>query len=257
MRFKRIYIEITNICNLNCEFCAPHNRKNEFMTKANFMHILNEIKNYSEYIYLHVKGEPTLHPEFDEFVKIAYDNGFKINLTTNATLLKQHLGITKYLRQINVSFHATNNAEILKICKSITDCTVNFRIWNFDENSEAIEQIKKEFNVTKFPDNFSNYTLGENIFLSVASKFEWPDITKKELSNGYCRALKDQIAILVDGTVVPCCLDNNGDIPLGNIFTEPLENILNKDKTQNILKGFQNRIAVEPLCQKCTYKNRF
>ena len=113
MRFKRIYIEIINICNLNCDFCVPHTRKYEYMSMENFIHILDEIKNYSEYIYLHVKGEPLLHPQFDEFVKIAYDKGFKINLTTNATLLKEHLDITKYLRQINVSFHATNNAESL------------------------------------------------------------------------------------------------------------------------------------------------
>lgn len=257
MRFKRIYIEITNICNLNCDFCVPHTRKHEYMDIANFIHILDEIKDYSDYIYLHVKGEPLLHPNFDELVKIAYNRGFKINLTTNATLLKEHLNITKYLRQINVSFHATNNTEILKICKNIHDCIINFRIWNFDENSEAIDQIKHEFNINTFPDNFSNYTLGKNIFLSVAQKFEWPDISKTETSNGYCHGLKDQIAILVNGTVVPCCLDNNGDINLGNIFDEHLDEILSKEKTQSIIKNFQKRIAVEPLCQKCTYKNRF
>lgn len=257
MRFKRIYIEITNICNLNCDFCVSHKRKYEYMTTTNFIHILDEIKNYSEYIYLHVKGEPLLHPQFDEFVKIAYDKGFKINLTTNATLLEKHLDVTKYLRQINISFHATNNAEILKVCKNIHDCTINFRIWNFGENINAINQIKQEFNVKSFPDNFSNYTLDKNIFLSVASKFEWPDITKSEISNGYCHALKDQIAILVDGTVVPCCLDNNGDINLGNIYIESMEEILNKERTQKIIEGFKNRVAIEQLCQKCTYKNRF
>lgn len=257
MRFKRIYIEITNVCNLNCDFCVPHTREYEYMTTSNFIHILDEIKNYSEYIYLHVKGEPLLHPQFDKFVKIAYDKGFKINLTTNATLLEKHLDVTKYLRQINISFHATNNTEILKVCRNIHDCTINFRIWNFDENTNAINQIKQEFNVKSFPNNFSNYTLDKNIFLSVASKFEWPDITKSEISNGYCHALKDQIAILVDGTVVPCCLDNNGDINLGNIYIESIEKILNKEKTQKIIEGFKNRVAVEQLCQKCTYKNRF
>ena len=257
MRFKRVYIEITNVCNLKCEFCKPHNRQNRFMTLKEFNFILDEIKNYTEYIYLHVKGEPLLHPNFDEFVKLAFDEGFKINLTTNATLLKNHLKITKYLRQINVSFHATNSAEILKTCKSIDDCIINFRIWNYDENSEAINQIQKEFNISDISKNFSNYTLANNIFLSVASKFEWPDMNSSNSANGYCHALKDQIAILVDGTVVPCCLDNDGDINLGNIFNETLSQILEKERTQNILDGFKKRIAVEPLCQKCTFKARF
>ena len=87
--------------------------------------------------------------------------------------------------------------------------------------------------------------------------FEWPDLCKSDGSDGYCHGLKDQIAILVDGTVVPCCLDNNGDINLGNIHTESMEEILNKEKTTKIIEGFKNRVAVEQLCKKCTYKNRF
>ena len=142
MRLKRIYIEITNVCNLNCEFCEPHKRTNRFMTFDEFETILNKISNFSSYIYLHVKGEPLLHPEFDKFVKLAYEKGFQINLTTNATLLENHLENTKYLRQINVSFHATNNEKILKTTKKISDCIVNYRIWNFNENNEALELIK-------------------------------------------------------------------------------------------------------------------
>ena len=211
MRFKRIYIEITNVCNLNCDFCAPHNRENRFMKIEEFEEILNKISTYTSHIYLHVKGEPLLHPQFPEFVKLAHSKGFQINLTTNATLLKNHLDLTKYLRQT------------------------------------------EEINFEKSP----NYTLAPNIYLSTASKFKWPSLKDSTSSNGYCHALKDQIAVLVDGTVVPCCLDNNGDINLGNIFEESLEDILQKEKTLKIIENFKNRIATEELCKKCTYKNRF
>ncbi len=259
MRFKRIYIEITNVCNLSCKFCKPHTRKNRFMEVQEFETILNKISSYTSYIYLHVKGEPLLHPEVDRLIKIAYEKGFKVNLTTNATLLSEHLEITKYLRQINISFHATNDVEILKLSKKITDCIVNYRIWNLNENSDALKLIKKEFSITEDItfDTSSNYTLGPNIFLSTASKFKWPSVHDANSSDGYCHALKDQIAILVDGTVIPCCLDNNGDINLGNIFNESLEDILSKERTIKILKNFKNRVAVEALCKKCTYKNRF
>lgn len=259
MRFKRIYIEITNICNLSCEFCEPHTRENRFMKKAEFEEILEKIADFTSHIYLHVKGEPLLHPEFDDFVKIAHSKGFQINLTTNATLLENHLESTKYLRQINISFHATNNEKILETSKKIKNCIVNYRIWNINENKEALELIKKVFNINEEIDlnKTQNYTLEQNIFLSIASKFKWPSLKDNASSNGYCHALKDQIAILVDGTVVPCCLDNNGDIKLGNIFNETLEEILKKEKTINIIENFRNRIAIEELCKKCTYKNRF
>lgn len=256
MKFKRIYIEITNICNLKCYFCPPHNRENRSMTFDEFKIILEKIKPYTEYIYLHVKGEPMLHPEFDNFVKYAYENNFKINLTTNGTLLKNHLAITKFLRQINISLHATNSKDIIKTAKEINDTIINFRVWNINENLEAIQLLENEFN-TKI-ESSKNFTLGKNKFLSQESLFKWPDISSDDhFDTGYCHALKDQIAILVDGTVVPCCLDNNGDLNLGNIFTQTFEEILHSSRTQNIIVGFKNRVAAEKLCQKCAYKNKF
>lgn len=256
MRFKRIYIEITNVCNLNCEFCLPHNRKPDFMSLEHFKNILAQIKPYTKYIYLHVKGEPLLHPEVDSFIKTAFDEGFEVNLTTNATLLSKHLDVTKYLRQINISLHATNNLEIVKVAKEINDCIINFRVWNFSENKEAIDLLEKEFEINI--EKVSNFKIRNNIFVSAQNKFEWPDINKNITSDkGYCHALKDQIAILVDGTTVPCCLDNNGDIPLGNIWQEGFNKIISSEKVTKMLEGFQNRTCVEELCKKCEFKKQF
>lgn len=254
MRFKRVYIEITNVCNLNCEFCLPHHRENRFMNFDEFKCILSKIKPYTKYIYLHVKGEPLLHPNIDEFIKYAYDEGFYINLTTNATLLSEHLDVTKYLRQINISLHATNNKEIIKLVKQISDTIICFRIWNIHENLQMKEALEKEFNVL-IPDS-ENFTLGNNIFLSQKDKFSWPTLdTNTKTENKYCYGLISQIAILVDGTVTPCCLDNDGDIALGNIFHQELEAIITNTKSANIINGFKNRVAVEELCQKCTFRN--
>ena len=256
MRFKKVYIEITNICNLKCEFCFPNNRKLEYMDLDKFKLILSKIKPYTKYIFLHVKGEPLLHPYIKEFVKYAFNEGFEINLTTNATLLSKHLDITQYLRQINISLHATNEVEIIKIAKNIKDCIINFRVWNFEENKKAIDLLEKEFDIKI--ENISNFKIKDNIFVSAQNKFEWPNINKNiNLEQGYCHALKDQIAILVDGTIVPCCLDNNGDIPLGNIFHDDFQDVLNSDKVINIINGFKNRICVEELCKKCEFKTKF
>ncbi len=86
-KFRRIYIEITNVCNLKCNFCPVTNRKPEFMTTELFKRILYEIREYTEYIYLHVKGEPFLHPEIDKILDISFEKGFKVNITTNGTLI--------------------------------------------------------------------------------------------------------------------------------------------------------------------------
>ncbi len=252
MRFKRIYIEITNVCNLNCSFCIPHNRENRFMNFDEFKLILTKIKPYTNYIYLHVKGEPLLHPDVDKFIEYAYNQGFFINLTTNATLLKEHLQITKYLRQINISLHATNSIEIVKTARKINDCIVCFRIWNINKDIKNKELLEKEFNLT-IP-NVENFTLDDNIFLSQKNEFTWPSLNNNyENTNKYCYGLINQIGILVDGTVIPCCLDNNGDINLGNIFKEDFTNIINSHKALNIINGFKNHKATEELCKKCSF----
>ena len=152
--------------------------------------------------------------------------------------------------------HATNDASIVDTAKQINDCIINFRVWNFEENKEAIQLLEDKFNIKI--DNISNFKIKDNIFVSAQNKFKWPDINNDiNVENGYCHALKDQIAILVDGTVVPCCLDNNGDIPLGNIFKEDFNDIISSEKVNNILNGFKNRICIEELCKKCEFKTRF
>lgn len=273
MKFKKIYIEITNICNMNCSFCPPHKRKNDYMSKEEFECILDKIKPYTDYIYLHVKGEPLLHPDFDKFVKLAFDKGFFVNITTNGTLLDKHIDAFKYVGQINISLHATNQQEIINSAKQIKDCYVNFRVWNFvDEENKTIKLLEDAFDIdiqSKLKEKLIevnhnslqkeiNFTLKDNFYVSVQNEFKWPDLSnKQEFENGYCHALKDHIAILVDGTVVPCCLDNNGDINLGNIFEESLEEILNSKRTIDMIDGFKNRICTEELCKKCEYKNKF
>lgn len=254
MRFKRIYIEITNVCNLNCSFCLPHNRENKFMSFDEFKLILDKIKPYTNYIYLHIKGEPLLHPDVDTFIEYAYNNGFFINLTTNATLLKEHLHITKFLRQLNISLHATNSLEIIKAAKNIKDCIVCFRIWNINKDTLNKKLLEQEFNL-KIP-NKENFTLSSpNIFLSQKNEFIWPSLKNDFIvEEKYCYGLINQLGILVDGTVVPCCLDNDGNINLGNIFTYDLEKIITSKRALNIIDGFKNCKPTEKLCKKCSFK---
>ena len=95
MKFKKIYVEITNKCNLNCSFCSKLKRELKTMSKDEFKHVISEIKPYTDYIYLHLKGEPLIHPDLEDILKIAKENNIIVNITTNGTKLSDTLDIIK------------------------------------------------------------------------------------------------------------------------------------------------------------------
>lgn len=275
-RFKKVYIEITNICNLHCSFCSPVTRKKEFITLDNINHIFNEIKYYTDYIYLHVKGEPLLHPEIDKIIDLANNYNLKVNITTNGTLLKEKIQLLldkPNLNKLNISLHSENDKEnyldeIFEVRdKYLKDKTVIYRLWTlnngkFDNNSqEIVEKIINHYKLsTDIVDNIhnkNNINIDKNLYIDKDNEFEWPSLNNNVESNGYCFALKTQIAILVDGTVVPCCLDSDGKIPLGNIYKESFKDIVEGEKFNTLKKSFEDRKPSSELCRKCTFKNKF
>lgn len=272
-KYKKIYIEITNNCNLKCSFCSEVKRKRRFMTTEEFENILKKIKDYTDYIYLHIKGEPLLHPNIIEFLRLADKYNLKVNLTTNGTLFSKvakELSECKSLHKINFSLHSENNIdnyceEIFKNVELLKDKIIIYRLWTLKNNQldsksqEIVNKIRKYYNLPQetvdkiYTSN--NIKIKSTIYVDKDNEFSWPEVTTHK-SNGYCYALKTQIGILVDGTVVPCCLDSNGVVNLGNIFKESLEEIINSEKYISIKKSFQDRKPCEKLCQSCTFKER-
>lgn len=271
-RYKKVYIEITNSCNLNCSFCSPVIKEKRFMTKTEFERILKEVSKVTKVIYLHVKGEPLLHPQIIEFLILAEKYNLNVNLTTNGTLfpkLVDKLKNCKALHKINFSLHCEQNNPIYEeeifqnVEKLSPDTVIIYRIWalknnKLDENpTKIVEKLSKYYNLsTKTVEKLkseNNVKIHSTIYVDKDNEFEWPSITNKK-SCGYCHALKTQIAILVDGTIVPCCLDSNGIIDLGNIYQESIEEIQNKERYQKLKKSFQDRKPSEELCKSCTFK---
>lgn len=273
--FKKIYIEITNICNLKCKFCPDTNRKKEFMNIEDFEQIIRKIYKHTNLVCLHVKGEPLLHPELEKILNIVEKYKLKVNITTNGTLICDNLDVlknSKAVRQINFSIHSITQNEsldkkylhnIFKCAEKLPNTIISYRLWNIAElekneiNKEIIEEIQNYYQIPNLLETLKQNSflkLRENLFINQDIEFTWPNINGKEIiQEGRCLALKEQIAILVDGTVVPCCLDNNGDIPLGNIFDEGLEDILNRDKVQNIKSNFENKVITCKLCKTCGF----
>lgn len=286
-KFKKIYIEITNICNLSCSFCPKTSRAQKFMTYDELKSIIRQIDPLTEYLYFHLMGEPLLHPELEKMLGIAEKYNKKVVITTNGTLISKRQDIllkSKAIYKVVFSLHSfeANSSEIsmqeylnniISFCKSANDSTdiiTAMRLWNFDKNDlkgenslndEILEIISKAFGID-VPDTDKlignrGLKLDKRIYLQTAQMFEWPDKDKNIISDRiFCYGLRDHFGIQVDGTVVPCCLDNNGEIPLGNIFNENIEDILDSKKAQNIFNGFSNRHACEELCKRCDFVSK-
>lgn len=276
--FKKIYIEITNVCNLKCKFCPETQRNKQFMTVENFEEIISKIHKHTKLVCLHVKGEPLLHNKLEKLLKILEKYNLKANITTNGTLIKDKLEIlkkSKSVRQINFSIHSIAQNEklntqylkdIFESAEQLKNIIISYRLWNLqnikenDINNTIIEEIEKYHNMQNLKQELTKndfFQLRKNIFINQDIEFTWPDINKEIIiEKGKCLALKEQIAILVDGTVVPCCLDNNGDIPLGNILEETIDEILNKPQSVTIKKNFENGILTCQLCKTCGFLKR-
>ena len=267
---------MSNKCNFHCSFCYQSGRSVKFMSVDEFRYVVNEIRPFTDYIYLHVLGEPLLHPHFRELLKIASYAGLNINISTNGSLLQKHKDflLENPVRQINISLHdAEENISISKWNEHILSMIriseelalktfINFRLWNqTDESSQSFNQLCYNLIQDYFhlPDHYQlisekerNITLSPNIYLQLAPRFEWTDVAETE--NKTCYGLRDQIAILSDGNVVPCCIDADAHLLLGNIFNEKLDDILQSDKALRIRKGFEQHRAVEDWCRKCGFR---
>lgn len=266
--FKKVYIEITNICNKHCSFCSITKREKKEMSIEEFTHTIKEVKKVTNYIYLHVKGEPLLHSKIKEIIDICDNNELFVNITTNATLLtkyKELIKNSKSIRQINISLHSYKNEDLDNLFNTVDYLNKNtkiyfvYRFWlgnKLFKDSLVIKQLLDHYNLNINDVDINNIKLNNTLYINKDEEFVWPNINNSYYSEeGYCLGLKSHIGILSDGTVIPCCLDSEGIINLGNIHKESIEDILNKERTKNIINSFRNNKKIEELCKHCSFKN--
>lgn len=258
--FKKVYIEITNSCNLNCNFCIGTNEEKRFLSEDDFIIILDKLKGYTKYLYFHILGEPFIHPKINKFIDLAYDNGFNVNITTNGFLINR-LNTDK-VRQINISLHSLNLGNnliekymnnIFNVVDKYNNIIVSYRMWLDNPNKDVILNIINKHYNTNFKE-FDNIKIKGNKYLGSFHEFVWPDLNNEYYNDeGSCYALIDHIGILSDGNIVPCCLDTKADIKLGNIFEDSLEEILTSKKAIKMKEGFKHQKKVEELCKHCSF----
>ena len=273
--YSKVYVEITNICNMSCSFCHGHKRERRRMSADEFSQILDKLTDKTKYIYYHLMGEPLTHPQLPEFIKMAGERGYKSIITTNGTLLGRR-GVellSAGLHKVNISLHSFEDGTdesyegyVRQLCDfaklaAEQGTIVVFRLWNKGvdggRNETAMTLLRENID-GEWAENTRGVRMRDKIFLEWGERFEWPDSQADIKGNKFfCYGLRDQFGILSDGTVVPCCLDSDGIINLGNIFTDDVNKILGSERAKAMVCGFSRGVATEDLCKRCGYAQRF
>ena len=273
--YSRVYVEITNICNMSCSFCHGHTRQARRMSEAEFCRVLSALEGHTKYIYFHLMGEPLTHPALPDFIRLAVARGFKPMITTNGTLLSSRGGniIGSGLHKINISLHSfegESSEKHLRYLGEVADFAdaaaddgiiVVLRLWNKGhdggKNDTTLEFLRSRLQGEWSP-NTRGLRVREKLFVEWGDRFEWPDMSAPVYSDDvFCYGMRDHFGILCDGTVVPCCLDSDGVINLGNVFEQSITDILSSPRAEAMKKGFECRHATEELCRRCGYAMRF
>lgn len=277
--YRKVYAELTSVCNLRCSFCPGTKRSAHMLTENEFRRIITEITPYTDYVYFHLMGEPLLHPQLALFLNIAEEEGLKVCITTNGTLLekqKETLLNAGGIHKLSISLQAREANEAGLIGENYLDSCFRFgqdfegnavlvyRLWNeggAEKDNELIVARMKEYFPEPWTERFDGYRIGKRVYLEYGKTFSWPDAEADDTApidgRYFCYALRDQFGILCDGTVVPCCLDHDGELALGNVFVSPLAEILSSPRAKAIYDGFSSGTAAEALCRKCGYAARF
>ena len=287
MKFYRIYVELTNVCGLSCSFCPTKELPNKQMDLEFFESIIKQAKHYTKEIACHVVGDPLTQSNLFEYLDIIDKHGLKAMLTTSGYYLKKHSYDTLFhpcVKQINISLNSFNKNDtsltfeqymksILNLCEAKLqreeELFINLRVWNLDElmsehsfNERLFKKLEDAFETSL--DLKSIYTnrpksirLASKILVHFDNYFEWPSLKNNTYGHGTCQGLQSHVAILASGKVVPCCLDCDGIIELGDLHNDTLQTILSSKRAVSMIEGFKEGKASEELCQKCSYKERF
>ncbi len=252
-----------------------------------FRTIIQQVAPLTEQVCFHLMGDPLVHPQLAKLVEICHESEVNIFFVTNGILLKEkqsQLLLHPSFRQVNFSLHSffdnfpdRDPTEYLERIFDYTDealqlrpdLYINFRLWNLLEprgvemrNQEMLSRISDHFQIKIDPKidvrTRKSIHLKSRLYIHFDTEFVWPAMDLPVLgTQGTCYGLSSHFGVLVDGTVVPCCLDKEGAIPLGHVQKQSLLEILDSPRSQALIAGFRDKKLIEGLCQRCQYIERF
>jgi len=257
------------------------------MSLAFFESVVLQAKAFTREIACHVVGDPLTLGNLREYLDVLHRHQMRAILTTSGYFMKKHTTETLFhpaLKQINISLNAFNKndtrisfeqymepilALVHQKVQMKKEIFINLRIWNLDEvmseavfNQKLFRLLEKEFDCTLDlqslnPQENKSLRLVHKVRLHFDHYFEWPSLENPLYGHGSCQGLDSHIGILANGDVVPCCLDSEGVMLLGNLTQSSLEAILQTKRAQAMRKGFSQGVCSEEMCLRCAYKDRF
>jgi hypothetical protein len=262
---KAVQIQTVDSCNASCISCPYrliyHSHKT--MDTVLFKKIIHELKKHCRekcLIDFFLENEPFLDSEL--FDKIAYAKQIMPKITvgiiTNGILLSQNIeNIIKYVDNIFVSMdgcdsetyniiHKTNITESdweeMNKCYNILENShikTNRNRYYKLENETSQEFVKRYLKSKK-------YTRGGILNHITPIKYKKLHGCKKNIPWNW-------INILVDGTVILCCMDYTRSTVLGNIKHQTLEEIFNSHLYQNVMLKVEGKIDSKDdfICKNC------
>lgn len=269
MTYQRLYIEITNVCNLNCPFCLSTSREKRFMSLEEFDHVLNELNDQGHHIYLHIKGEPTLHPQLKQIMDLAFQHHKKVHLVTNGTRLNDlNFDLISHpaLSSLAISLHSIqifSDQEKIVYLKNIENMIMRsenksfslyLRVWS-ENNTEILTWLRSILKIDfEYSPSKHRIQIRKNLALDFDKAFLWPSLDHPFVGHsGHCYGGLKMMGILADGSLTPCCLDNDGEMGLGNLFETPFITLINQPRYQTFVQQMASNQLSEELCQHCTY----
>ncbi|MCQ2837512.1 SPASM domain-containing protein [Helicobacter pylori] len=276
--FKKIYIELSDICGLQCSFCPNPKNIRGVMPLELFEKICKEAAPLTPIITLHVLGDPCKLKNLNRYLSTAKRFSLKVDLVTSGVYLHDFETLLQdAIYQISISLDAgldnhnkiNQHRYIQKIlefcrykCEKNSEVFLNLRIQDstLDKHQNLIKPFLESFECVSLESLRSQgrARLFKKSFLNIQKTFKWPNLNAQNPLNQeskipYCYGLIKQIAILSNGVVVPCCMDTQAHINLGDLNHMPLKDILNSQKAMAIKTHFLKGEALEPLCQNCSY----
>jgi len=283
---KVFQIETTTRCNLNCPLCSTHSlKRGKVDLDTQILKKIVESNPQMRYVTLHLMGEPLMaNGLFDQISYLKKHSIFTF-LSTNGMLLEEKVEdiLKSNLDKISISLDAITQEELnlyrkganlKKILSGIEFLIkkrdeakakrpiIQIQALMFAYNEEKEDELIRTLWALK-PDRVKLKTVSINSFGAENPKIEqiqWEKLIPRKYlrddpafvkykDRAVCRMLF-QGFVLADGTVVPCCIDYNGEYPFGNLKFQSWDEIRHSEKRKRFIrKYFEGGIE---LCKSCS-----
>ena len=268
------WIDTTNICNLKCVMCPQSKglaRPKGSMRIDQFVKIIDQVCDNHPLIKLYMSGEPLLNQDIFQMIEYAHERGCSTMIHTNATLLTEEMSkrfLSSPLTFLSFSFDGCTSEIYEKLRPPAKFEEVKANIERFLElrSTTAIKgphttvEIIRMKDTQQYISNFVEHWEASGCdMVRIQPCMTWldyvPDLKVESPPNfGYkpCILPFKSSCILVDGTVVPCCEDVNGKMPLGNIAENSFKEIWFGKKYDDLrFKLIEGITEKGSICNRC------